>query len=86
MKKTKILSLFLAIVTIMSCFAVFTASAAGYGTSFDNFNIYSTAEPITQFPLTMEATIYFPSSTDMNEDSGVILGNYKDAKTSSFTS
>ena len=84
MRKTKLASLFLAIVLIMSCFACLPVTAAGYGTSFDNYHIYSTAEPQKEFPLTMEATIYFPSGTDPTVDSGVILSNYKDEKTSSF--
>lgn len=84
MRKTKLTSLFVAIVMIMACFTCLPVTAAGYGTSFDNYNIYSTAEPLTQYPLTMEATIYFPLGTDPTIDGGVILSNYKDEKTSSF--
>jgi len=84
MRKTKLAALFLAVIMIMSCFACLPVTAAGYGTSFDNYHVYSTAEPQKEFPLTMEATIYFPAGTDPTLDSGVILSNYKDEKTSSF--
>ena len=74
----KKISLFLAIVTLfscLSCFAVF--SATSNGVTFTAEEVYSTKTAIKNYPLTAEATVFFPSSFSASERGGVIIGNYK---------
>ncbi len=87
MKKTKITALFMAIVTIMSCFGCFAvvSSAADNGVPFDNYHIYSTADANNTFPLTVEATICMAANTPKDGVGSTILGNYKDDKTASVS-
>ena len=75
----KKLSFFLAIVTLLSCFSCFAVSAASStnGVTFKAEDVYSTKKAITNYPLTTEATVYFPSTFSASERGGVIIGNYK---------
>ena len=85
MKKIKLTALLLATLTLISCLGYLPIVAADNGMAFNSYNIYSTSEPMTQFPLTSESTIYFPADTPSTTNGGVILGNYQDDKSASFT-
>ena len=83
----KKLSLFLAVVTLLSCFsclAVFSASSTN-GVTFKAEDVFSTKNAIKNYPLTAEATVFFPSSFSASERGGVIVGNYKSSSTQCYS-
>ena len=85
MKTTKLTALLLATLILASCLGYLPTIAADNGMSFNSYNIYSTADPMIQFPKTIESTIYFPANPSTANQGGVILGNYQDDKPAYFT-
>lgn len=84
MKKTfsflLILTLLMGALTVMPVFA-----AGNDGVSFTADKVYRGYDPLSAAPLTIEATIYFPSGFNKSDRGGVICGNYYYASTNSLS-
>lgn len=76
---TKII-LSVVLLIVISCQSVF---AEGEGAAFTAGTLYKSAKPLSQYPLTFEATVKLPK--DYSEAGGIILGNHKDGKTPCFS-
>ena len=70
----------------MGAFTVMPVFAADHnGMSFTADKVYRGYDPLSAAPLTIEATIYFPSGFNKSDRGGVICGNYYYASTNSLS-
>ena len=84
MKKT--FAILLILTLLMGAFTVMPVFAAGNdGVSFTADKVYRGYDPLSAAPLTIEATIYFPSGFNKSDRGGVICGNYYYASTNSLS-
>jgi len=64
---------------------VYLPRAVEDGLSFDASTLYKSTKKINTTPLTFEAEIYFPKNFDKTTRGGVIVGNYSNPKSNSFS-
>ena len=74
------LSLLVGLIASLPAFAADTD-----GMSFDAGHVYRGFDALSEAPLTIEATVYFPASYDKTQRGGVIIGNYYYASTNSLS-
>ena len=83
MKTKKFLSMVLALAMAITTFSALPLTANAAELVFSSGQIYKTAKPLSELPLTYEATVKLPAG--YTERAGIIAGNYKDVGTTSIS-